>query len=137
LTGFGIGLCFQNGLIAIQAEYADRVELLPQATGIVTFSQLTGAALGIGIVNTVQSVFLNQELRSKAPDVPFDLVRSSTSAIYTLPKEQQQGVIDAYIVAITKSLIPIIVAIGLGWIAAMFIRRHNMLKRGVVPGAVA
>jgi hypothetical protein len=103
----------------------------------VTFAQLTGAALGIGIVNTVQSIFLNQELRANAPNVPFDLVRQSTKAIYELPKEQQQPVIDAYITAITKSFIPIIVSIGLGWIGALFVRRHNMTKRGVVPGAVA
>ena len=137
LTGFGVGLCFQNGLLAIQAEYADRPDLLPQATGIVTFAQLTGAALGIGIVNTVQSIFLNQELRSNAPDVPFELVRQSTEAIYQLPKEQQQPVIDAYITAITKSFIPIIAAISIGWVAALFVRRHNMKKRGVTPGAVA
>jgi len=137
LTGFGVGLCFQNGLLAIQAEYADRPDLLPQATGIVTFAQLTGAALGIGIVNTVQSIFLNQELRTNAPDVPFELVRQSTKAIYELPKEQQQPVIDAYITAITKSFIPIIAAISIGWIAALFVRRHNMKERGVTPGAVA
>jgi len=137
LTGFGVGLCFQNGLLAIQAEYADRPDLLPQATGIVTFAQLTGAALGIGIVNTVQSIFLNQELRTKAPNVPFELVRQSTKAIYELPKEQQQAVIDAYITAITKSFIPIIAAISIGWVAALFVRRHNMKERGVTPGAVA
>jgi hypothetical protein len=137
LTGFGVGMCFQNGLLAVQAEYADRPDLLPQATGFVTFSQLTGAALGIGIVNTVQSIYLNKELRARAPDVPFELVRQSTKAIYELPIEQQQPVIDAYIIAITQSLIPIIVAIGLGWIAALFVRRHNMRKRGVTPGGVA
>lgn len=40
--------------MAVQAEYHDRPNLLPQATGVVSFFQLTGAAIGIGIVNTVQ-----------------------------------------------------------------------------------
>ena len=89
------------------------------------------------MINTVQSVFLNDELRTRAPDVPFELVRQSTEAIYTLPVEQQQPVVEAYIIAITRSLIPIIVALGLGWISALFVRRHNMKKRGVKPGAHA
>lgn len=89
------------------------------------------------MINTVQSVFLNTELRARAPDVPFQLVRQSTEAIYQLPVEQQPPVVDAYIIAITKSLIPIIVCLGLGWISAAFVKRHNMLKRGVKPGAAA
>lgn len=95
------------------------------------------AALGIGVINTVQSVFLNDELRTRAPDVPFQLVRQSTEEIYRLPVEQQPAVVEAYVIAITESLIPIIVALGLGWISAIFVKRHNMLKRGVQPGAGA
>jgi hypothetical protein len=82
-------------------------------------------------------VFLNDELRTRAPDVPFQLVRQSTEAIYQLPVEQQPPVVDAYIIAITRSLIPIIAALILGWISAAFVKRHNMLKRGVQPGAAA
>lgn len=64
LGGFGIGLSFQNILLAVQAEYADRPHLIPQvgphhlisrgysdesqATSVISFFQLTGAALGVG-----------------------------------------------------------------------------------------
>jgi hypothetical protein len=137
LAGFGIGLSFQNALIAIQAEYHDRPHLIPQATGVVSFAQLTGAAIGIGIVNTVQSVFLNKELKQLAPNAPFDLVRSSPTVIPTLPESERQPVTDAYIIAITESFIPNNVAMGLSWIISMLIKNHNMKTRGGAGGAMA
>lgn len=137
LAGFGIGLTFQNPLIAVQAEYHDRPDLIPQATGIISFFQLTGAAIGIGIINTVQSVYLNKELKRLAPEAPFQLVRQSVSAIFTLPPEQQAPVIDAYIIAITKSFIPLIAALGIAWIASLFIRSHNMKEKGGAGAAPA
>nr|XP_031860928.1 uncharacterized protein CI109_003655 [Kwoniella shandongensis]KAA5528000.1 hypothetical protein CI109_003655 [Kwoniella shandongensis] len=130
LAGFGIGLSFQNALLAVQAEYSDQPALLPQAQGVVSFFQLTGAALGVGIINTVQSVFLNTEIKRLAPDVDFNLVRQSVSAIFTLPAEQQPAVIEAYIISITKSFIPIIAAVILSLISGAFIRNHNMLTKG-------
>ncbi|AAW45549.1 hypothetical protein CNBH1220 [Cryptococcus deneoformans B-3501A] len=130
LAGFGIGLSFQNVLVAVQAEYHDRPSLLPQATGVVSFFQLTGAALGVGIINTVQSVYLNTEIKRLAPEVDFNLVRQSVSAIYTLPADQQSAVIEAYVISITNSLIPIIVAVGLAMVFGAFIRNHNLLKKG-------
>lgn len=38
----------QIPLLAIQAEYADRPNLLPQASGLISFAQLAGAAIGLG-----------------------------------------------------------------------------------------
>nr|XP_018999581.1 major facilitator superfamily transporter [Kwoniella mangroviensis CBS 8507]OCF63042.1 major facilitator superfamily transporter [Kwoniella mangroviensis CBS 8507] len=130
LAGFGIGLSFQNVLIAVQAEYHDQPALLPQATGVVSFFQLTGAAIGIGIINTVQSVFLNTEIKRLAPNVDFETVPQSVSAIYQLPVADQPPVIDAYIISITKSFIPIIAACILALIFGAFIRNHNMLTKG-------
>jgi MFS family permease len=40
IYGIGIGGAMQNTVIAIQAEYADREALIPQATSIVNFTQL-------------------------------------------------------------------------------------------------
>ncbi|EIW70918.1 hypothetical protein TREMEDRAFT_38481 [Tremella mesenterica DSM 1558] len=130
LSGFPIGLGFQMPIIAVQAEWSKTPNLIPQATGVLSFFQLTGSALGIGIVNTVQSVYLNKELRLLAPDAPFEVVRQSVSAISTLSPEMQIPVIAAYIIAITKSLIPLIVACGLALASGVFIRNHNMLLMG-------
>ncbi|KAK4685090.1 MFS transporter, DHA2 family, glioxin efflux transporter, partial [Tremellales sp. Uapishka_1] len=129
LAGFGIGLSFQMVLIAIQAEFHERPYLLPQATGFVSFFQLTGAAIGVGIINTVESVYLNKEIPLLAPDVDFNVVRQSTEAIYTLPVDQQGPVIEAYIIAINHSIIPVIIAVGIALFAGVFIRNHNMKEK--------
>ena len=151
LAGVGEGLVFQNVLLAVQAEYSDRPHLIPQvsvlrvrgisadeqASGLVSFFQLTGAALGVGIINAVQSVYLNKELVILAPEVPFEVVRQSVAAIYTLPKEQQAPVIEAYVIAITKSFVPIFVALAVGMIFALFARDHNLLTKQARPGPAA
>jgi hypothetical protein len=63
----------------------------------VSFAQLFGGALGIGIFGTVFANTLANDLRRFAPDAPFDLVRHSVDAIWTLPSEQQAGVIHSYV----------------------------------------
>ncbi|ODN92812.1 major facilitator superfamily transporter [Cryptococcus wingfieldii CBS 7118] len=135
LAGFGIGLSFQMVFMAINAEYHERPALLPQATGTISFFQLTGAALGTGIINTVQSVYLNTEIKRLAPDVDFNLVRQSVSAIYTLDPAQRPPVIDAYVISITKSFIPIITSVCLALVFGGFIKNHNMLTKGGAGGA--
>lgn len=137
LSGFGIGLTFQNLIMSTQAEYAKRPQLIPQATGIVSFFQLTGAAIGIGIVNTVQSIYLNRYIKEFAPEAPFDIVRQSTEAMWKIdiPTYVRDGVVHAYTAAISKSYIPILVALCLSLVFGVFVRNHNMLKVGG-PAAV-
>lgn len=132
LSGFGIGLTFQNLIMSTQAEYAKRAHLIPQATGIVSFFQLTGAAIGIGLVNTVQSVYLNRYLKEFAPEAPFNEVRQSTQAVWTIdmPDAVREQVVHAYTAAISKSYIPILVALCLGLVFGAVVRNHNMLKLG-------
>jgi hypothetical protein len=110
----------------------------PSASGkpcpLVNYAKLTNH---LRIVNTVQSVFLSKEIKELAPNVDFELVRQSVSAIFTLPVDEQGPVIEAYIIAITESLIPIIAAMGLAWIIAMCIKNHNMKEKGAAHGAMA
>jgi hypothetical protein len=40
IYGFGIGGALQNVILAIQAEYADDEQMIPQATSLVNFTQL-------------------------------------------------------------------------------------------------
>lgn len=42
LLGVGVGGALQNTVIAIQAEYANEEELIPQGSSLVTFTQLIG-----------------------------------------------------------------------------------------------
>jgi hypothetical protein len=56
--------------------------------------------LGIGVCGTVFANELNSGLVKYAPEAPFELVRHSVEAIYTLPVAQQAGVIHAYVLVI-------------------------------------
>lgn len=51
-----------------------------------------------------------------------------------LPEIMRPGVIKAYTLAISKSYLPIVVAMCLALFFGAFIRSHNMLKVGL-PGA--
>jgi hypothetical protein len=56
--------------------------------------------LGIGVCGTVFANELSSGLTTYAPEAPFQLVRDSVEAIYTLPVAQQAGVIHAYVLVI-------------------------------------
>ena len=75
------------------------------------------------------------EIPRLAPDAPFELVRQSVTAIYTLPEAQRPPIIDAYVIAISKSYIPSIVALGLSLICNVFISNHNLKERGTMAVA--
>ena len=80
-------------------------EDLAHTTALVTFAQLFGGVLGIGAAGAVFSNVLATNLVKFAPDAPFALVRDSVTAIYTLPVEQQGGVIHAYVLVILIFLV--------------------------------
>jgi hypothetical protein len=88
----------QNPIVAIQSNVEPKD--LPQTTALVTFAQLFGGVLGIGVCGTVFANELSSGLMKYAPDAPFGLVRDSVEAIYTLPVEQRAGVIHAYVLVI-------------------------------------
>ena len=138
LVGAGLGMSFQLIIVSVQAEFAVRPAEMPSAVGIQTFTQLTGAALGIGIINTVESVYLNRELKVLAPSAPFALVRNSVSAIYTLPPEIRASVIKAYVIAIDKCYIPVFIAVSLAFVSSAFIKNYDLRVRGpAAMGAAA
>ena len=80
---------------------------------------------------------MNTEIKKLAPEAPFELVRQSVSAIFTLPANEQPAVIRAYVISITKSLVPIYIALAIALMASVFIRNHNMLKIGGMAAAAA
>lgn len=45
LSGLGVGGALQNTIIVIQAAYHDRPRMVPQATSLVNFTQLTGTQI--------------------------------------------------------------------------------------------
>jgi MFS family permease len=134
LFGFGVGMVMQLPIVAIQANVDP--EDLPQTTALVTFAQLFGGVLGIGICGTVFANELSAGLKEFAPDASFDLVRHSVEAIWTLPPEQRPGVIHAYVKAVDKVfLVPVACGV-LGSLGALLIRNIN-IKGRAMGGAAA
>lgn len=70
---------------------------LPQATALVSSSQLIGGFLGIAIYGTIFANELAKLLVTEAPTAPFELVRHSVSAIFDLPPDVRVGVVHAYV----------------------------------------
>jgi hypothetical protein len=68
-----------------------------RSSALVTFAQLFGGVLGIGVCGAVFANELASDLVKYAPDAPFALVRDSISAIYPLPVQQQADVIHGYV----------------------------------------
>jgi hypothetical protein len=81
-------------------------EDLPRATALVSFAQLFGGVLGIGVCGTVFANELAAGLKEFAPDAPFQLVRHSVDSIWTLPPAQRVGVIHAYVKVNFKHVTP-------------------------------
>ncbi|GAA5923697.1 MDR family MFS transporter [Sporobolomyces koalae] len=133
LLGLGIGCVLQNTLIAIQADCEDENEI-PQRTGVVTFSQLIGATVGIAIASSIFGNKLAQGLHEFAPDAPFDLVRNNVESIKTLAPELQVGVKHAYVLALNRVYVITVAAGGLASLSALLIRNLSIKGRTVMAG---
>lgn len=133
IIGVGVGSILQNTLIAIQADCDDEEEI-PQRTGVVTFSQLIGATIGIAIASSIFGNKLAQGLHEFAPDAPFELVRNSVEAIKTLPEEMQVGVKHAYVLALNRVYIITVAAGGLCSLSALLIRNLSIKGKAVMAG---
>ncbi|CCA72089.1 probable DHA14-like major facilitator; ABC transporter [Serendipita indica DSM 11827] len=141
IFGFGVGSAFQNTLIAIQAEFNDQPELIPQASAVASFAQLVGGTLGIAIAGTI---FSNQLVRNLSGPIGDALgpqlvraVRQSVTVVFALPAELRQPVVDAYVDAVATMFIVIVPALGVAGIAAFAIRDWNLKERGGAAGGAA
>jgi MFS family permease len=136
LTGFGVGGALQNTIIVIQAAYHDRPRLVPQATSLVNFTQLTGGIIGISIAGTIFGNRLTSAINKYAPDLPAstaEAVRNSVAVIYTLEGEQKANVIRAYSESLGYVFILGIPAAILGSCAAVLIKNINLKKLNIGP----
>ncbi|GJJ10596.1 hypothetical protein Clacol_004823 [Clathrus columnatus] len=101
LWGIGVGCIFQNVLVAIQAEFEDDEELVPQASSLVPFINQPYSMAGSIFANRLHS-----NLKTYAPglsDEAESAVIKSVTAIMDLPASFRPGVIQAY----AKSLAPV------------------------------
>ncbi|KAG8703474.1 hypothetical protein FRC08_002816 [Ceratobasidium sp. 394] len=140
LLGVGLGGSLQNVIIAIQAEYAHDEKMIPQATSLVTFTQLGGGIVGIAIAGAVFANKLSSSLFEVAPDLPEEVVhgvKQSVTIIFTLPADQQALIVKAYVKALNYVYligVPVCVVASL---AAFLIKDHNIKKMNMPMGSGA
>lgn len=106
IFGLGVGTTLQNSVIAVQAEWADRDDLIPQATSVVNFFQLVGGVLGIAIAGAVFANQLTHNIAAYAPGLDpqtLEAIKHALSAISTLQGNTKTEVINAYIRSLSKS----------------------------------
>jgi len=137
LYGIGVGGAMQNTIIAIQAEFADREEMIPQATSLVNFTQLIGGVIGLAIAGTLFSNQIRSNLPPNLDPAVAKAVVGSVTVIHTLPAAIKSAVIDSYV----KSLRPVfIIAVPGGAFAslsAFLINSYDLRVRGGMAHAVA
>lgn len=132
IFGAGIGLALQLPMLAIQAEYADRPRMVPQATSLIMFFQMLGGAIGIAIAGSVFNNQLSKELPKYAPNLPpklVELVKQSVTVIFELDPTLRSNVVHAYIKALGYVFIVAVPACILCAIASAFIRSWNVKTR--------
>ncbi|KAG8984776.1 hypothetical protein FRB90_005115 [Tulasnella sp. 427] len=140
LLGLGSGCGLQNCIIAIQAEYAKKPEMIPQTTSLVYFTQYFGGSLGIAIAGTIFGNRLSSFLAIYAPELPPEAVtavKQSVEVIKTLDPELRAGVITAYSKALGYAFIIGIPGGILASVAGCLVPNFNIKKLSVQPGAHA
>jgi len=140
LLGFGVGGALQNVVIAIQAEWAHDEKMIPQATSLVTFTQLGGGIIGIAIAGAVFANKLSSGLLEIAPNLPEEVVagvRQSVTIIFTLPPDQQQLVIKAYVRALNNVYLVGVPMCIIASLSGLLIKDHNIKKMNLPMGGAA
>ncbi|KAG8904164.1 hypothetical protein FRB99_002145 [Tulasnella sp. 403] len=133
-------IAFMNAIIAIQAEYATRPEMVPMSTALVNFTQLFGGVLGIAIAGTIFGNQLSTFIRVDAPSLPPEVVnavKQSVEVIATLPRDEQGPVIKAYSKALGYVFILGIPSAILASVSGMFVPNYDLKALGVNQGVHA
>jgi len=140
IFGAGLGVAFQLPVMAIQAEYADEPELIPQASSLLTFLQLLGGVIGIAIAGTIFNNELVKELAKYASGLTpetLQAVKQSVTVIFTLPESMQVPVVKAYVHALDYAFLLSVPTCICATLAALLIKNWNLKARGGVMGGGA
>ncbi|KDQ59779.1 hypothetical protein JAAARDRAFT_33346 [Jaapia argillacea MUCL 33604] len=129
LYGIGLGGALQNVFIAVQAEWAKEEHMVPQATTVLTFGQVTGGVLGIAIGGTIFSNQLEKNLHVYAPDLPANLataVEQSVNAISLVEASMRPLVLRAYTESINRVFLLGIPAAALASLSGFLVRNISL-----------
>ncbi|PVF94121.1 ABC transporter [Serendipita vermifera] len=138
LFGTGLGVSGQMPVMAIQAEYADDPSLIPQASSLLSFFQLLGAAVGMAIAGTVFNNQLVKTLAQYASDLSPEMitaVKQSVTVIFTLSPDKQGPVVHSYVKALVYTFIMTVPSSVLATFFGLFMKNWNLKKRGASAGA--
>ncbi|KAG8887583.1 hypothetical protein FRB98_009425 [Tulasnella sp. 332] len=99
ILGVGIGLSTQNTIVAIQAEYHDEPQKIPQSTSLVNCAKWSGGVIGLAAAGAMFNNRLSTSIHQYAPSLPPEtvtMVKESILIIATLQDPDKQNVIRAY-----------------------------------------
>jgi len=133
LYGIGIGCTYQNVLVAVQAEWRDRVELIPRATALISFGQIFGGALGVTIAETVFTNQLRRNLAISAPNLPASIISALEQSVTTLEEldpSVRETVLPAYMHSIAQTFFIGAIASVLISLCALAVRNISLTKEG-------
>lgn len=137
LFGIGSGLAVQLAMLSIQAEYADRVSLIPQASSFNQFCQMLGGAIGVAIAGTIFSNQLSKNLDIYAHSLPPNIihgVKQSVTVIFELPPEMRAAAVKAYIKSLDYVFILAVPACGVWALLGLMVRNWNLKRRAEETG---
>ncbi|KAG8893919.1 hypothetical protein FRC01_013269 [Tulasnella sp. 417] len=140
LLGVGCGCALQNCVIAIQAEYSHKPEMVPQSSALVNFTQYFGGTLGIAIAGTIFGNQLSKFIAIYAPGLSPETVaavKQSVEMIKHLPPDVQAGVITAYSKALGYVFIIGIPSGILASVAGCLVPNFNIKQMSLQAGAHA
>lgn len=127
----------QNTIIAIQAEFADQEDIIPQATSLVNFTQLLGGVVGLAIAGTLFSNQIRHNLPTGLDPMVAKAVVGSVTVIKTLPEAIQAAVVESYVKSLRWVFIVAVPAGVLSSVSALMINSYDLRKRGGMGGMAA
>ncbi|KAG8894654.1 hypothetical protein FRC00_008630 [Tulasnella sp. 408] len=140
LLGLGVGGAMQNTVIAIQAEYVNEPEMVPQSTSLLNFTQLVGGIIGIAISGTIFGNQLSKGIAHYAPNLDPALaatVKQSVEVIHSLTGDDKAHVIRAYSEALGYVFILAIPCGVLASVSGTLIKNYNLKELKLQPGMAA
>jgi hypothetical protein len=128
LVGFGIGVGWQQPIVAVQA--AVNMEDVPITTAILSFTQTIGGSLFVSVAQTAFSNKLVQELQTRTPIDPAVVLDNGAADLSShIPPEYLGQVIQSYSTALVQTFIVATAMVGVSIFGACFVEWKS-IKRG-------
>lgn len=126
LVGFGIGVGWQQPIVAVQA--AVDMEDVPITTAILSFTQTMGGSVFVSVAQAAFSNKLVHELHAKMPDLDPALILDNGAADLSnhVPSQYLSSVIQAYSDSLVQTFIVAVVMAALSIVGACFVEWKNI-----------